>query len=401
MKITIVGAGISGLLSAYYLLQNDFDVEIFEKSDRPGGLIQTLDTPYGPMDYAASSLINSKDLQDLFEQIGLEYAHKGPLAGVKNFYRNGMRRWPLGFVESARLIIGAVGIFLKKNKGLKEGQTVREWGEKVLGKAGYTYVLETFLQGVYAGNCSDMSAPLVLGPMFERKKPKQKPQVRGSVMPVGGMGKLIQKLAHYLEEKGVRINYNRQVAARDFVAGEQVVIATSAGAAGKLLTQMGIPAGPALSEIDMLDLAGVHLVFGDGETLFEGFGCLFPVSEGFNSLGVLAGKNAFPNEYSYPVERWIMGGSHSPHMLQLSDDELIELALADREKLVGRAQHPIKKYVLRRQKSLPHYTLELEKILNDMVLPPNLHLIGNYMGGIGLSAINRACQLLPDEISKN
>lgn len=401
MKIAIIGAGISGLLSAYYLLRGGFDVEIFEKSECPGGLIQTLDTRYGPMDYAASSLINSVDLEELFEQIGLDFALKSQLAGVKNIYRNGMKRWPLSLMESIRMMAGAVGVLFKKDKGLRKNQTVREWGEAALGKAGYTYLLETFLQGVYAGDCSKMSAALVLGPMLNQKqKRRKKPRLRGSVMPTGGMGRLIEKLADHLKKNGVRVNYRTSFLAKDMAVFDQVVIATSATSAGELLVQTGVAAGQLLSNIEMLDLAGVHLVFEEEEPLFRGFGCLFPVGEGFNSLGVLAGKNAFPDEYPYPVERWFMGGAHSPDMLELSDDELIDLALQDREKISRQSRRPIKTYVLRREKSLPHYTSALENILTQMELPQNIHLVGNYAGGIGLTAIMRACQTLATRMSK-
>ena len=401
MKITIIGAGISGLLSAYYLLGAGFEVEIFEESKRPGGLIQTLETPYGPMDYAASSWINSVDLEELFEQIGLNYAPKSQLAGVKNIYRHGMKRWPLNPMETARMAVGAAGVLFNRDKGLRANQTVREWGEAALGKAGYTYLLETFLQGVYAGDCSKMSAALVLEPMLSQKqKRNKKPRLRGSVMPRGGMGQFIEKLAEYLEKNGVRINYQAKVQVEDLPASDQIVIATSATAAGKLLTRADVAAGPMLGDVQMLDLAGVHLVFEEEEPLFRGFGCLFPVGEGFNSLGVLAGKNAFPDEYPYPVERWFMGGAHSPDMLKLSDAELIDLALRDREKISGQFRHPIKTYVLRREKSLPHYTPALKNILTQMELPQNIHLVGNYTGGIGLTAIMRACQSLAIRVSK-
>jgi phytoene dehydrogenase-like protein len=38
MKITIIGAGVSGLSAGCYLQMNGFETEIFEKHSKPGGL---------------------------------------------------------------------------------------------------------------------------------------------------------------------------------------------------------------------------------------------------------------------------------------------------------------------------------------------------------------------------
>ena len=45
MKIAVIGSGISGLSSAYYLSKNH-KVDLFEKQDRFGGHSYTLDIEY-------------------------------------------------------------------------------------------------------------------------------------------------------------------------------------------------------------------------------------------------------------------------------------------------------------------------------------------------------------------
>jgi len=403
MKITIIGAGISGLLNAYYLVKAGYEVEIFEQSNDAGGLIKTKQTEYGPMDYAASSLVNSSVFEALFDGIGLELANKSSLAKVKNIYRGSMKRWPLGMLESLRFAVGILALMISKDKGLNKERTIDDWGNAHLGKAGYRYLLETFLQGVYAGDGKKMSAPLILGSIFNRKKSKNKktkPKIRGSVMPINGMEELIDKLVAYLEKNYVKINYSSLIDAKDIDTRQPTIIATSAPAAGKILNEMGIKAGRKLESIEMLNLASVHLVFNEEKPLFNGFGCLFPVSEGFNSLGILAGQNAFPNEYSKPVERWIIGGAHNNDILSLDDEAIIQLALADRKKLTKEQLEPINSYVLRRPQSLPHYTAELKQILDNLTLPPNLFLAGNYLGGIGLSAIMKQSKTMAERISK-
>ena len=52
MKIAVVGSGISGLSSAYYLSKKH-KVDLFEKEDRFGGHSHTLDIHYSEQDKVA------------------------------------------------------------------------------------------------------------------------------------------------------------------------------------------------------------------------------------------------------------------------------------------------------------------------------------------------------------
>ena len=41
IKVAIIGAGLTGLTTAFYLKKEGIDFRIFEKSEKPGGVIQT------------------------------------------------------------------------------------------------------------------------------------------------------------------------------------------------------------------------------------------------------------------------------------------------------------------------------------------------------------------------
>jgi len=41
-KITILGAGISGLTTAYLLQKKGFDVTVIEKNNQPGGAMESV-----------------------------------------------------------------------------------------------------------------------------------------------------------------------------------------------------------------------------------------------------------------------------------------------------------------------------------------------------------------------
>ncbi len=71
-KVIIVGAGIGGLSSAYWLLQRGYEVEILEASDHPGGRMATLERKGDRVDVGAQFYHSSYRLAfDLMDVVGL------------------------------------------------------------------------------------------------------------------------------------------------------------------------------------------------------------------------------------------------------------------------------------------------------------------------------------------
>jgi oxygen-dependent protoporphyrinogen oxidase len=56
-EVTVVGAGIAGLLAAYALDKKGYEVTLLEERERAGGLIETQRTDYGIAERAAHSLL--------------------------------------------------------------------------------------------------------------------------------------------------------------------------------------------------------------------------------------------------------------------------------------------------------------------------------------------------------
>ncbi|VAW21531.1 hypothetical protein MNBD_ALPHA11-1485 [hydrothermal vent metagenome] len=404
MKISIVGAGISGLLSAFYLVREGYEIEIFEKSARAGGLIQTTHSPFGPLENGAASLLNSFEVQNLFDELEISAAKPGPRAGARYIYRDFPRRWPLNLNQSMRFFVGSARLVFSPEKGLQDGQTVRQWGQKNFGKQASSLLIETALQGVYAGDAEHMSAELVLGPMLKKTnkiKGFRRNRHKCEEMPDGGMGNLISALVFYLENEGVKIHYGSEIKGEDIDLSNPWIIATPILAAGKLLAGMGIEGGGELQTHEMLDLTSIHLVFENSPLPFDGVGCLFPNSEGFNSLGVLTGQSAFPDQFNREVERWFIGGALSKNIVNLSENELVDLVLADRQRMSKEKRNPSAVHVFSNPSALPHFTNDLARNRKNLALPKNLFLLGNYTAGIGLTSIHRQCRDLPSQMQSS
>ena len=83
--VHIIGAGVSGLLMAYYLKKAGHNVTVFEK-ERVGGKIQTKHTEAGPAEKAANAIYTSPEALELIAELGAartgQFIHLVPAFGI-------------------------------------------------------------------------------------------------------------------------------------------------------------------------------------------------------------------------------------------------------------------------------------------------------------------------------
>src|ERR1044072_9517328 len=170
--INVVGAGFSGLVTAYFLTKAGHAVRIFEKSDRAGGLIGTIRTEHGLVETAANGLLNSARLETMCADINVSLMPTRRDGRRRFIYRGKPRQLPLHAAEIAR-----AGFGLAKNvTALKPRsfESIATWGERVLGKGATDYLLTPALGGIYAGDPQQLSASLIFGhASLPRQKHKQ------------------------------------------------------------------------------------------------------------------------------------------------------------------------------------------------------------------------------------
>ncbi len=399
MKITIVGAGFSGLTLAYFLSRKGAQVEILEQHVHAGGLIHTHETPTGLVETAANGLYNSVLVEEVFADLGVRFAGRKPARNKRYIFRRKPRRWPLSILETLRLMLSFAWHFLLGNHRPKEDETVAAWATRVGSEKFSDYLLSPALQGIYAGDTERMSARAVLGRFFAKKELHARPKLNGTVAPENGMGELIRALEARLKKQGVKIKYSTSLPS-NFSTGGPLVLATSAWDAAEILrTHNWAPniAGD-LAKVEPLPLVSATLFFLDDPLLMRGFGCLFPEDEEFNSLGVLFNSDIFEKRASGRAETWILGGALSPHIAAQPQEEILWKIAADRKRLFGSETAPHRTVVQVWPKALPHYTVEWHRIINRLRLPEGLYLTGNYLGHLGLARILQYNKDLADKI---
>jgi len=406
-QITIIGGGIAGLSAAYFLSQRVAPerITLHEAGDRLGGLLNTVCTPWGLAEEAARAVINHPDWEALCDGVGAALLPADRASRRRYIYRGKPRQMPLTPTELLRTAFGGVVPFVLNRSALKPKpeQTVGDWGRQHLGRGAAHYLVAPALSGIYAGEIDRLSATLILGKFFDRGPKPAKTRIKErTVTPQGGFVDLIAKLETHLRERGVAIQLNSVPNLTPEDLNHPVIVATSAQQAANVLRPVAPAAAESLAGTEMLSLTVVCAWFDPAPGDLQGFGCLFAPDQGFRSLGVIFNDMLFPRGETHRSETWILGGERSPESVGMSDDDLIALVARERARLRGVATptHPVGFHIKRWSQALPYYTPALERVVTGLSLPANLHLTGNYLGGIGLSKIVEQSKAVAERISE-
>ncbi|GGB77975.1 protoporphyrinogen oxidase [Staphylococcus nepalensis] len=250
-RIAIVGAGVTGLSSAYFIkkARPDIEVTIYEASNRVGGKIQTYRTEGYTIELGPESYLGRKQIMtDIAKDIGLEeqlvtnktgqsyiYAKNklypipgGSILGVptdiKPFFKTKLIS-PLGKVRAS------FDLF-KKPLQIDGDISVGSFFRARLGDEILENLIEPLMGGIYGTNIDDLSlmttfpefkereeqfGSLIKGMRYEKEQRKKQRQLYPGA-PKGqfkqfrhGLSSFIEHLRDYIIEQGVTIKYNTSV----------------------------------------------------------------------------------------------------------------------------------------------------------------------------------------------
>ncbi|MBC7466097.1 MAG: NAD(P)-binding protein [Bdellovibrio sp.] len=408
-KVAIIGAGFSGLTLAWALTKQGFQVDVFESADHCGGLLGT-DQEIIPVEKAANALLASRSVENLFSDLNVKIVEAGYRSKKRYIFKNKPVTFPIPKLKAAMTLVKAVIFMITKKIAPKKNEMVSEWATRCLSSDFNDYLVSPGFQGIYGQSSDQLSAELVMGGVFNKALRPAKGKLKGSITPEAGMRSLIDPLQKYLKEKNVQFHLSTSTILneKDFSA---VVIATSIDKAVEILAAKAPLAAQTLVKVPTLPLVTATLGFRQLKSI-QGFGCLFPAKENFNSLGVLFNTDIFPNRGHLESETWILN----------KNENILDLILADRKKMLGSEEKPQFFKITKYQKALPLYGLELRDFLlsdsftrseaknlfevfkNGARLKESaqpLYLTGNYLGGVGLAKILDYNLRLTERIKKD
>jgi oxygen-dependent protoporphyrinogen oxidase len=374
----VVGAGLSGLAAAWSLSSRGIVVHVVDAGEESGGLIHTRRTANGLVETAANAFVWTERLAALASAIGVDLIDTSATSRKRYIFRDGRaRRWPLGPVESLATLAKAGAAMATRSAKPRGGETVRDWGERVLGRAATTWALAPAMQGVYAAPLDRLSAPVIFG----RKRRKIR-----SVAPRGGMGEFVGRLADALRAKGVTFTPGLTL---DAISSDTpTIVATSARVAAALIAPHAPAAAQAFARVEQTSIVTITIFLQPHHDDLRGFGVLFPRATGVQAAGVLFNTDIFPGRSALRSETWIYTGDAAARV-PADDAQAIAMRVRpDRAELTRRDAEPISWMVTRRIDALPvygHAVLEAAEAAD--ALPAWLGVAGNYLGQIGVSAL--------------
>lgn len=389
-EITILGGGFSGLTTAYYLVKAGHPVRVYEPNQL-GGLIQTQVSPQMQVESAANAFLLTEELQNLCQDIGCSLLPVQQEGQAKFIWRQGLRRWPLGLRSTLFLLCFALPrwVLFRSTMMPRSRESIKEWCLRVLNSEIFQFLVEPALQGIYAGDGSQLSASLILK--------KRGARGRGSRAPQGGMAEFISKLEAYLKSQGVKF-LSEAVESCDHIKGPKVL-------AVPLLALFKLQPHLQTHRLTRLNLARITVGFTSNTCRkIPGFGVLIPRGQGFQTLGVIANSQIFPHRGQLYNESWILGGAFDSEVLEKSDQSLMQVVLNERKKIL-KAEDSVQQYsVVRCPQAYVHYDIKLESWIEQHAKEfvqdqKQIWITGNYLGSIGLSQILRQNYILAQHIT--
>lgn len=415
-KVAIIGAGFSGLSLARYLTQSGVQCEIFEATNRCGGLIKTERKEGYLVESAANAILASAEVEKLFLDLNISFEAAGFTSDSRYIFRSKPKTIPFNIFEILFIIFKLLKSIVLRNIKPLENETLTKWALRVGGEKFRNYLLEPAVGGVYATSTHQLSAYLVLGLLFNSELRAKKGKLAGSLSPKDGMQSIIDSLVTYLQNKSVNFHFNSKVTVTELKDEFSfIVVAGSLKGLSETLSGPEFSFTNEYSETSNLDISTVTLVPAEAKAI-KGFGCLFPRSEEFKSLGVLFNTDIFSNRGASDSETWIL-----PFVTE--DEKIVRHVITNDRLRLHSSESDFK--ILNFQswpKALPAYNIELLNFLKSSIFIKKesgnplqvfkegarikypqkfVYLTGNYLGGLGLSKILDYNLRLAERIKKD
>ena len=446
IKVAIVGAGLTGLTTAFYLKRAGVDFHVFEKEDRAGGVIQTYQEKGFTFEAGPNSGVLSRpEVAELFEDLGdactLEPADE--TAKARWIWKKD--RWvplPSGIVSGITTPLFSFSDKLRllaepfREKGTNPDETLKELVLRRMGKSFLDYAIDPFILGIYSGDPSKLVTryafpklyrleqdygSFIGGAIKKARQPKSERDKKAtkSIFSVkGGLHKLIDALVTQAGDENITLNAKDLVITQKNggyatnLSGEvfsHVVTTTGGVVPEKVLPFIGKASLENITRMNYSKVVQVALGFNKWEGIpLNAFGGLVPSVEQRRILGVLF-LSSFLKEKapeSGALLSIFLGGVRRPEMIDLTDEQIIAVVREELTEMFHlNAFTPDLIKIFRYHHAIPQYGLESTKKLETIAhlenTYPGLVMAGNIRDGIGIAdRINQGRQVATDIINQ-
>lgn len=403
MKIAVLGAGITGLVVAHRL-RNSADVVVFERSQRAGGNIQTEKIEGCLVEWGPNGFVDNEPATiELVEELGLtsRLVQARSDAAIRYIWRAGQLRKlptsPPGFLTSDCLPLRArLRALLEPlaKKPPEHEESIHDFAVRHLGKGAAQILVDAMVTGVYAGDPHRLSLRSCFPKLYAmatehgsllRGARSSSVGPRGTLTSFdGGLEVLPRELAKHAD---IRFGSDLETLPSGF---DHIICTVPAPRAAALMEPRVVEL---LQRIPTAPVAVVALIFKRPVPADDAFGFLVPRNQGLRILGTLYDSSIFPNRAATDCRlfRTLIGGRRDPEAVELSDDELLDIALRDLRRAWGSCPEPDHVHIIRHRVGIAQYELGHTRLLEKLrtASPPGLHWTGASYDGVAVNACIR------------
>jgi oxygen-dependent protoporphyrinogen oxidase len=426
MNIAIVGGGISGLTTAFYIKQSqpDATITLYEKEPELGGKMMTHEVEGFLFEEGSNGFLSNKpDTLDLVHTSGADdlLLRSSDDARVRFIFKESLEllpESPKAFLSTPLLSfwgkLRVAGEFFVPPRQEKGDETLQSFGYRRVGKEMTDTFLDPMVAGVFASAPDKISVkaafPAVVkleeeyGGLFKGMMQKKKKDAGpgGVLMSFqGGVSAFVNALADTMDitihtgtaveriasdESGYTLTADGQDATYD-----RVVLSTPAYASADLLRELDSELSAQLDDIEYSPISVVGLGYEHLDHDLQGFGLLTTASANKDILGVLWDSSIFSDRAPEGKKalRIMIGGQRNPDLALQSNDELIAMAIKGVEETMGITDTPTVTYAKRWERGIPNYRLghleRMETLFDTLKKHPGLYLSSNAYFGVGLN----------------
>lgn len=453
--VVIIGGGITGLTAAYYLQKHarenelPLEVKLVEASHRVGGKMQTYVKDGFVIERGPDSFLERKESAcRLAREVGLgdklvnnstgksyvlvkDRLHPipgGAVMGIPTqispFVTSGLFSWPGKF--------RAAGDFFLPPSKVEGDQALGDFFRRRLGDEVVENLIEPLLSGIYAGDIDNMSllstfpqfyqteqkyGSLILGTKKSTPAPKKQPaetaqaKKKGMFLTVtSGLQSFVDAIESKLESgsviKGIRVDkvskqkqgYRLRLSSGEMLDADSILVAAPHEAALHMFADHEHIFAP-FRDMPSTSVATIAMAFPESVIKEDIDGTGFVVSR--NSDYTITACTWTHKKWPHTTPegkvllRLYVGRPGDEAIVDLSDDEIIQIALEDLNKIMEIQTQPDFAVISRWKEAMPQYTVGHKLRIANLKRDLDKELPGVFVGGSSFEGVG-----LPDCIDQ-
>ncbi len=435
-RIAIIGAGPSGLLTAYFLKKQKYEVVVFEKSNRAGGWIHSERKEGRLIEWGPHTLLARPDWLQLFAELNLRPINCNLGAKRRFIYKNKkLIPLPSGLISflttelfSPSAKLGLVTSVFERRAITESDLSIADFFGRFLHQDFIDYAVDPFISGIYSGDIHKLSAKacfpkiwdavikrgnLLKGAVSSRQKASSHSgEKRVRALPIS-FSEGLEEIARALErELKSNLRKNTEISQLHRIENlwslkasgaeekfDSIIVACPSWQAAEILATSGVSdlVTRFLRDISYRRVAIWNAVFDRPANFKSGFGFLIPRKEKLSVLGSLWPSEIFSGRTSKDelITTQYFAGEDIPQDPAAATIDFLQ-------KTLGLKAAPKMSEVRVHQRAIPQFMLrhkdQVQKVRS--LLPQNLILVGNYLDGVGLSDVIQTAKSAVEAIKK-